>query len=97
MMNQILSEPRMMKTMIKMTVGALLILVFPVLTFGSQSSDEWVKFTSKEGRYSVLLPKEPTLSTETISAATGECRSMQHCRRSVTAYSMFPIPIIYRT
>jgi hypothetical protein len=52
--------------------GILLILFGPALTPGVQHSDDWFKYDSKEGRYSVLLPKEPTLSTETTTAATGE-------------------------
>jgi hypothetical protein len=52
--------------------GILLLLLSPALRAGVQHSDVWLKYNSKEGQYSVLLPKEPTLSTEITTAATGE-------------------------
>ena len=34
-----------------------------------QAPDEWIKYTSLEGRYNVLLPGQPTVSTKAASAA----------------------------
>ena len=57
----------------KRRVIAILLIVFsPALTASGQHSGDWIKYQSKEGRYSVRLPKEPTLSTETTTAKTGE-------------------------
>jgi hypothetical protein len=69
-------------------VGILLLLVSPVLTAGVQHSDAWFKYDSKEGRYSVLVPKEPTLSTETTTAATGE-KLPQYVALSTEGSSVF--------
>lgn len=53
------------------TLFALFLLdVIPV--FGFQDSSEWIKYDSSEGRYSVLLPSQPKLSTQEASAASGE-------------------------
>ncbi len=68
--------------------GILLLLLSPALTAGVQHSDAWFKYDSKEGRYSVLLPKEPTLSTEITTAATGE-KLPQYVALSTEGNSVF--------
>ena len=50
----------------------LLLVIIPVLSFGAQHSDEWVKYTSKEGRYSVLVPGQPTVDTQEATSADGD-------------------------
>ncbi len=49
----------------------LLLLVSPILIVGVQHSDDWIKYTSKEGRYTVLLPSQPTVSTQEPTSAAG--------------------------
>ena len=73
----------------KQRIAAILLICFsPVLTAGVQHSDVWFKYDSKEGRYSVLLPKEPTLSTETTTASTGE-KLPQYIALSTEGSSVF--------
>ena len=43
----------------KTTFATLLFLISATLAYGIQAGREWVKFTSPEGRFSVLLPHEP--------------------------------------
>jgi hypothetical protein len=54
------------------TFAILLILLVSAVVAAAQVSGEWIKHTSREGRYSVLLPNEPKLSTESVTAKTGE-------------------------
>ena len=42
------------------------------LALSIQKSDEWIKYSSTEGRYRVSLPAQPTLRTQQATAATGE-------------------------
>jgi len=53
-------------------VAVLFLLISPVLTQGVQSHDEWVKYTSKEGRYSVLVPSQPTVDSQEATSAGGD-------------------------
>ena len=55
-----------------LALAACLLLTFATLANGFQLPPEWVKYTSVEGRYSVLLPKEPKLDSQEATAATGE-------------------------
>jgi hypothetical protein len=57
-----------------MKVIALAVLVFMItgVGFGFQRSTDWVKYNSPEGRYSVLVPTQPTLTTQETTASTGE-------------------------
>lgn len=48
-------------TMLTKTFAIFLILVGATLAYGIQVDTEWVKFTSPEGRFSLLLPHEPKL------------------------------------
>lgn len=57
-----------MKT--KMLAAFLMLMVITVAN-GFQSSTEWVKYTSSEGRYSALIPKQPQLSTQEATAPNG--------------------------
>jgi hypothetical protein len=50
----------------------LLILLMAALPFALQGQTGWIKYNSPEGRYSVLFPGEPKLSTQDTTAATGE-------------------------
>jgi hypothetical protein len=50
----------------------LLLVISPVLTFALQQSDEWIKYSSKEGRYSVLLPGQPTVDSQEATTAAGD-------------------------
>jgi hypothetical protein len=51
------------------------ILLLPMsasLALSIQKPDEWIKYTSPEGRYSVSLPAQPNLSTQEATAADGQ-------------------------
>lgn len=48
------------------------LLVSASIALSIQTPQEWIKYTSAEGRYSVSLPAQPTLSTQEATAATGD-------------------------
>src|SRR5713226_9735467 len=50
----------------------LLVLLSAALPFALQGQTGWIKYNSPEGRYSVLFPGEPKLTTQDTTAATGE-------------------------
>ena len=52
-------------------LAAFLVLTVAALANGFQSSTEWVKYTSEEGRYSVLVPQQPKLSSQEVPAPDG--------------------------
>ncbi len=54
------------------TLAVLLLLSVATLANGFQTVLEWMKHTSVEGRYNVLLPQAPKFSSQEITAATGE-------------------------
>jgi hypothetical protein len=54
----------------KTTFAAFLVLISATLAYGIQSNTEWVKFTSPEGRFSLLLPQAPKL--EVVADSTDE-------------------------
>jgi hypothetical protein len=57
---------------IRRAAVVLLLVISPVLTFAIQHSDEWIKYTSKEGRYNVLLPAQPTVDSQEATSSSGE-------------------------
>jgi len=59
------------------TFAVLLVVFISAVVVGAQVNGEWIKYASAEGRYSVLLPNEPKLSTENATAKTGE--SLPQC------------------
>lgn len=56
----------------KKCFAACFLLIVVTLAEGSQSTTEWVRYTSTEGRYSALVPQQPKLSSQDASASTGE-------------------------
>jgi hypothetical protein len=56
----------------KYSAALSLLLMSASLALSIQKSDDWIAYTSPEGRYSVLLPAQPTLSTQESTAANGE-------------------------
>ncbi|HUQ33036.1 MAG TPA: hypothetical protein VM095_13025 [Pyrinomonadaceae bacterium] len=52
-------------------LAIVLVLVPAALAVAAQSSPEWVKYTSDEGRYSALIPQQPKLSTQEATAPGG--------------------------
>ncbi|MCA1606439.1 MAG: hypothetical protein LC775_13440 [Acidobacteria bacterium] len=50
----------------------LLLLMTASIALSVQKLDEWIKYTSPEGRYIVSLPAEPKLATQQASTANGE-------------------------
>ena len=43
----------------------------PPFVIAGQQSDSWIRFTSKEGRYSILLPSQPSVGTQEAATADG--------------------------
>ncbi|HEV2021196.1 MAG TPA: hypothetical protein VGQ94_01570 [Terriglobales bacterium] len=62
-----------------------LVLMTAVLAFGApqqqQQKTDWVKYVSAEGRYSVLFPNQPEVSTQETTASTNE-KVTQHLAAS---------------
>ena len=50
----------------------LAVALCSALAHAGQAEAKWVKHDSTEGRYSVLMPKEPTLETQDAEGGTGE-------------------------
>jgi hypothetical protein len=63
---------RTMDLFMRKAAIALFLLITPVLTLAIQHSDAWIKYTSKEGRYSVMLPAQPSLDSQQATSAGGE-------------------------
>jgi hypothetical protein len=53
-------------------IVTLLFVVSAAVTFAAEDSKAWTNYTSPKGNYSVLLPHEPTLSSQETTTATGE-------------------------
>ena len=56
----------------KCVAAILFLLMSASLALSIQKPDEWIAYTSPEGRYSVSLPAKPTLSTQEATSANGE-------------------------
>jgi len=54
----------------KRILPTILILISATIAYGSQAETEWVKFTSPEGRFSLLVPNQPKL--EVVTDPTNE-------------------------
>lgn len=55
------------------SVAAFLLLLWGAsLALSFQKPGEWIRYTSPEGRYSVLVPSQPTLGTQESATADGE-------------------------
>jgi hypothetical protein len=58
--------------MMKKTLAAILVLMIATLASGFEPAADWVRYTSAEGRYSVLVPQQPSLKSQEATASTGE-------------------------
>jgi hypothetical protein len=50
---------------------AMLFLFISCALVSAQTHDEWIKYDSKEGRYSVLLPSQPTVDSQEATSTSG--------------------------
>ncbi len=58
--------------MTKCIAVILLLLISAPFALSIQKPDEWIKYSSPEGRYTVSLPRQPNLSTQEAAAADGQ-------------------------
>jgi len=58
--------------MLKNTFFLLLFVLFINLTAFSQAKSTWKKFSSSEGKFSVLMPSEPTTEARKADSALGK-------------------------
>ncbi|HEX9422115.1 MAG TPA: hypothetical protein VF899_02660 [Pyrinomonadaceae bacterium] len=58
--------------MTKCITAILLLLISASFALSFQKRDEWIKYSSPEGRYSVSLPAQPNLSTQEATTADGQ-------------------------
>jgi hypothetical protein len=56
----------------KYFAAILLLLMSASLALSIQKPDEWIKYTSPEGGYSVSLPAQPTLRTQEATTTDGQ-------------------------
>src|ERR1700687_5864200 len=56
----------------KRASATALVLISAALLFGLQAQTDWIKYNSPEGRYSILLPGEPKLSTQEGTTKEGQ-------------------------
>ena len=56
----------------KYIAAIYLLLMSASLALSIQKADNWIAYTSPEGRYTVSLPAQPTVSTQEATAANGE-------------------------
>ncbi len=56
----------------KYFAATLLLLMSASLALTIQKPNEWIKYTSPEGRYTVSLPAQPKLIMQEATAATGD-------------------------
>ncbi len=61
-----------MYPMKKFIAATMLTLTLATLAAAQQSSPEWIKYSSAEGRYTVLLPAQPKTSTQEAASADGQ-------------------------
>ena len=55
----------------KLTTASLVLLICAAIAQSFQTPPDWIKHVSPEGRYSVLMPARPTLSTQESATADG--------------------------
>jgi hypothetical protein len=65
-------ETNFERKLMKRASAVLLVLMTAALPFDLQGQTDWIKYNSPEGRYSVLLPAEPKISSQEAAASTGE-------------------------
>ncbi|HJX24612.1 MAG TPA: hypothetical protein VJ252_00525 [Chthoniobacterales bacterium] len=53
-------------------IATLLIVISATVTFAAEDFSAWINYTSPKGHYSVLIPHEPTLTSQETTTATGE-------------------------
>jgi hypothetical protein len=58
--------------MTKCIAAILLLLINASFASSIQKPDEWIKYSSPEGRYTVSLPAQPKLSTQEATTADGQ-------------------------
>jgi hypothetical protein len=72
----------------KKILAVFLVLTVAALANGFQSATEWVKYTSEEGRYSLLIPQQPKLSTQEVPAPNGT-KFTQYMAQAADAESLY--------
>jgi len=65
----------------KLATAILVLLMGATVAMSVQKPGEWIKYTSPEGRYSVMLPAQPTLGTQ--ESATADGTKVTHYRATV--------------
>lgn len=55
----------------KCATAILLLMLVATLTVGVQNPDQWIKYASPEGRYTVSLPAEPKLTSQESTNSEG--------------------------
>ena len=53
------------------TLFAVFFLFISSALVSAQTHDEWIRYDSKEGRYSVLLPSQPTVGSQEATSSSG--------------------------
>jgi hypothetical protein len=64
-------DPSRKERKMRRAIATLLVLIVSALTIAGQDQGERIKYVSPEGRYSVLVPTQPKLSTQDTTSADG--------------------------
>lgn len=74
----------------KCVVAVLFLVLGASLTLGIQKPDEWIRYNSAEGRYSVLLPSEPSVGSQE-SATADDVKFTQYTATVVAGSTVYLI------
>ncbi|MDT4895143.1 MAG: hypothetical protein QOH25_220 [Acidobacteriota bacterium] len=74
----------------KKMLATFFVLIVINFTYGSQNTANWIKYTSTEGRFSVLLPSQPKLLTQSAKAPD-DAQITQHAVYSEEPYGLYMI------
>jgi len=59
------------KLMLRAASALLFLAISPATGIVGQTHDDWIKYNSTEGHYSVLLPAQPTVGSQEASSSDG--------------------------
>lgn len=74
----------------KKMLATFFVLIVISFTYGSQNTANWIKYTSTEGRFSVLLPSQPKLLTQPATTSD-DTQITQHAVYYEEPYGLYMI------
>jgi hypothetical protein len=74
----------------KKMLATFFVLIVISFTYGSQNTANWIKYTSTEGHFSVLLPSQPKVLTQPAATSDG-AQITQHAVYFEEPYGVYMI------